>query len=229
MKKATGFLLTWALIVFALAAAICGVAGNGNLLTREMFRHAPPETTGLPEREYAGVGRMTAGYLAGQEETFQYSFSDGEGNTYLCFRSYEADHMADCRQLIRLAGTVRWIAGGLAMILAGMAVVFRKRLKEFTKGMSRGLTAAGAVFSLLLIWGLLDFDGLFTTFHRIAFTNDGWLLDPRTDLLIRLMPASFFVSLGIRVLLAVAVMMLLIFVTVAAIRAAEKRTEQRGA
>ena len=44
---------------------------------------------------------------------------------------------------------------------------------------------------------LIDFDGLFVTFHRIAFTNDGWLLNPRTDLLIRLMPESFFIRLGL--------------------------------
>ena len=54
---------------------------------------------------------------------------------------------------------------------------------------------------VLLIWGLIDFDGLFTAFHRIAFTNDGWLLDPRTDLLIRLMPTELFVRLAVRILL----------------------------
>ena len=50
----------------------------------------------------------------------------------------------------------------------------------------------------MLIWALADFDGLFVTFHRVAFSNEGWLLDPRTDLLIRLMPTNFFVALGIR-------------------------------
>ena len=32
----------------------------------------------------------------------------------------------------------------------------------------------------------------------MAFTNDGWLLNPGTDMLIRLMPEDFFISLGIR-------------------------------
>ena len=51
---------------------------------------------------------------------------------------------------------------------------------------------------------LSGFDGFFTSFHRIAFTNDGWLLDSRTDLLIRLMPTDFFMSLGAGLLLWVA-------------------------
>ena len=40
----------------------------------------------------------------------------------------------------------------------------------------------------------MDFNRLFILFHRIAFTNDLWLLNPRTDLLIRLMPIGFFIS-----------------------------------
>ena len=35
---------------------------------------------------------------------------------------------------------------------------------------------------------------LFILFHKLVFTNDLWLLDPRTDLLIRLMPIEFFIS-----------------------------------
>ena len=55
-----------------------------------------------------------------------------------------------------------------------------------------------AVLAAFLVWALADFEGLFVTFHRVAFTNDGWLLNPGTDMLIRLMPVDFFISLGIR-------------------------------
>lgn len=220
MKKAVGFLLVWAAVLFALAAAVYGIAGDGDLLAREMLRCAPPETTGLPESEYGGVGRMAAGYLTGRENTFQYVFSGADGKEYFCFRSYEADHMADCRELIHLAGTVRWVAGCLALLLAGAAMLLRKYRMDFATGMRVGLIAAGVAFGLLLVWGLIDFDGLFVTFHRIAFTNEGWLLDPRTDMLIRLMPTSFFVSMGVRVLLAVLAAALVLSGTAAIIRKA---------
>ena len=229
MKKAVGFLLAWATILCVLAVAVCGIAGNGDLLAREMLRHAPPETTGLPESEYSGVGQMIADYLMGQEKTFQYIFAGAEGKEYFCVRSYEADHMADCRELIRLAGTVRWITGAVALLLAGLAALLRKNRLEFAEGMRCGLIAAGAVFGLLLVWGLLDFDRLFITFHRIAFTNEGWLLDSRTDMLIRLMPTSFFVSMGVRVLLAVLVAVLVLSVMVVMIRmTGDKKEIKRG-
>ena len=108
--------------------------------------------------------------------------------------------MADCRVLIRMAGMLRWIFGGMTLILAGTEVLFRRRA-AFADGVLGGLGAAGILCTGLLVWALIDFDGLFTAFHRLAFTNDGWLLDPRTDLLIRLMPTDFFTALGARLLL----------------------------
>ncbi len=199
LSRLAGFLLVWAVILFALAAAVYGTAGDGDLLAREMRRHAPPDTTGLPETEYTGVGRMTAGYLTGREETFQYVFSDAEGRRFVCFQPHEAAHMADCRGLIGLAGRLRWIAAAVALLPAAAGAVLRRR-RDFTGGMLAGLCGAAAVFTGITVWALADFDGLFVTFHRLAFTNDGWLLDPRTDLLIRLMPVNFFITLGTRIL-----------------------------
>ena len=199
LSRLSGFLLVWAVILFTLAAAVYGTSGDGDLLAREMRRHAPPETTGLPETEYTGVGRMTAGYLTGREETFQYVFSDAEGRRFVCFQPHEAAHMADCRGLIGLAGRLRWIAAAAALLPAAAGAVLRRR-RDFTGGMLAGLCGAAAVFTGITVWALADFDGLFVTFHRLAFTNDGWLLDPRTDLLIRLMPVNFFITLGTRIL-----------------------------
>jgi len=199
LSRLSGFLLVWAVILFALAAAVYGTAGDGDLLAREMRRHAPPETTGLPETEYTGVGRMTAGYLTGREETFQYVFSDAEGRRFVCFQPHEAAHMADCRGLIGLAGRLRWIIGTAALLLTAAGIFLRRR-GPFAGGMLAGLCGAAAVFTGITVWALADFDGLFVTFHRLAFTNDGWLLDPRTDLLIRLMPVNFFITLGTRIL-----------------------------
>ena len=201
VSRLCGFLLVWAVLLFALSAAVYHAAGDGELLAREMIRYAPPETTGFPAAEYPGAARMIAAYLTGQEETFQYSFSDAEGRIFLCFQSHEADHMADCRRLILLAGDLRWAAGAATLVLAGAGIMLRRRRKAFAGGMLAGLCVTGVIITGLVVWAAVNFDGLFVTFHRIAFTNDGWLLNPRTDLLIRLMPLGFFIALAARLVL----------------------------
>ena len=107
----------------------------------------------------------------------------------------------NCRRLILLAGTLRWLSGGAALALAAAGFLLRKREKGFARGVLLGLRVSGCLGAALLIWGAADFDGLFTAFHRVAFPNGGWLLDPRTDLLIRLMPTAFFTDLALRILL----------------------------
>lgn len=199
--RIAGAALAWMLLLFTLAAVICGIAGDGGLMGREMLRFAPSGKTGLPEAEYAGMGRMIAGYLTGREESFQYVYSDRSGNPRVCFRPHEADHMRDCRDLIGLAGRLRWIFGGLALALLGAGVLLPRLRRPMAGGALLGLAVFGGIAAALLVWGLLDFDGLFVTFHRIAFTNEGWLLDPSTDLLIRLMPVEFFIALAVRCLL----------------------------
>ena len=183
--------------VFWITAVILWIAGDGGLMGTEMLRGAPPETTGMAAAEYPGVSGMTAAYLTGRTDEFQYTVTDSAGHEVPCFRDYEASHMADCRKLIFLDRTVMILAGAAALVLTA-AGLLRGNRERFCRGILTGLRMMGGVLAVLLIWALADFDGLFVTFHRVAFPNGGWLLNPETDLLIRLMPLNFFISLGIR-------------------------------
>ncbi len=66
------------------------------------------------------------------------------------------------------------------------------------------MLVAGGVLTLGII-GVLgalaatDFSDLFLEFHLLSFSNDLWLLDPRTDNLIRLFPQEFFLDAAMRV------------------------------
>lgn len=44
-----------------------------------------------------------------------------------------------------------------------------------------------------------DFNKYFFLFHEIFFNNDLWLLDPATDLMIRMLPEEFFADMLIRI------------------------------
>ena len=194
-----GMLTAWAWILLGITLIIRLTAGDGGYLAAQMLEHAPPEVSGLPEAEYPGMGNMIADFLTGKTKTFRYTFFDDRGQAVECFHSYEADHMKDCRDLIRKdeAGIIASVF--LILLAAGLHFLPVPRSgRLFCRGMIWGIRSVLAVAALLLIWAAVNFDGLFVTFHRIAFDNDGWLLNPSTDMLIRLMPTEFFISLGVR-------------------------------
>ena len=71
------------------------------------------------------------------------------------------------------------------------------RMRAARRGAKTVFGLLGVIAAGLALWAAVNFDGLFITFHRLAFRNDLWLLNPRTDLLIRLMPETLFIRLGL--------------------------------
>ena len=195
-SRAAGALAACMLVLFWITAVIRWIAGDGGLMAAEMLRNAPPEDTGIPAEEYPAMGALTAAFLTGTGR-FQFARAGENGEEILYFHDYEEAHMKDVRDLVRLDTGVMSVSLAAASLLTAAGILLRDR-ERFCRGILTGLRIMLVICSILLVWALADFDGLFVTFHRAAFTNDGWLLNPRTDLLIRLMPQRFFISLGIR-------------------------------
>lgn len=65
------------------------------------------------------------------------------------------------------------------------------------------------IFGIIIIFALFDFNAFFITFHKIAFNNDLWLLDPNEDYIICLLPEKIFMIYGIRIAISAIVASLL--------------------
>lgn len=183
--------LALAVSLILLAASVYLLGTNDALMYRLMERHAPPQATGLPAAEYPGVVQMITGYLRGETAQFQYTYALGSAECR-AFNEKEQRHMADVQGLFHLARRVL-VFGGMALLpLLGLSLWRGGR--SLLRGIRNGLTVVLALVGIVAIWAAADFDSLFILFHQMAFTNDLWWLDPRTDLLIRLMPTDFFVS-----------------------------------
>lgn len=188
-----GILLSLAAALAVLAFLLDGVGGSAPLMHSLMERHAPPESTGLPQEHYPAMAEMITDYLSGREKTFQFSFADGDGVLRQCFQLHEQQHMADVKALFDLCRTVLLLSVLALLVLGGGAYALRDRRREIARGFLGGSLGLLLAVLALVVWGLADFDGLFVLFHQLSFANDLWLLDPRTDLLIRLMPLNFFI------------------------------------
>jgi integral membrane protein (TIGR01906 family) len=112
------------------------------------------------------------------------------------FGERETVHMQDVRVLVRLIGEIRGLSlAASLLVVALMALMLRG---QAVGAVGRGLLA-GAILSIAIvlvvgIGTLVDFGSVFLLFHLMSFSNEFWMLDPRTDHLIQMFPFGFWYS-----------------------------------
>ena len=148
-------------------------------------------------------------YLAGRRADLDVEVTRlADGETFDLFNAREREHMVDVQQLYLAALRVRAVA--LALVLACLLVVValgrRGELAFWLRQLHRGMLVAIALLALaiaaLAVWAIVDFPRFWTQFHLIFFNNDLWILNPATDMLIRMVPEPFFYGLVLRIIVA---------------------------
>ena len=189
-----GNFLMWMLLIPAvmLTSFLC-VAQNGTLYGALQDRNGVNEAvTGVSDADRYRLNGAMAAYLRGeQQELDDRAVVYGVDQT--AFNDTERMHMVDVRGLFGLARKVcagLW-AGG-AVVMVGL-VLRRKRLLP---GFCAALVMWAAVFAVAALWAVCDFTGAFVWFHRLLFSNELWILNPATDLMIRMLPEAFFAGIA---------------------------------
>jgi integral membrane protein (TIGR01906 family) len=170
------------------------VATNSIALYNLLFdRYNVAEGTGILAADLPDVGREFQDYFGNDVELLQVN-AQVFGVEQQLLSDKEVIHMADVKQVINLTFRLQEGAGIflLAMMLGAVAVYRRGALWEIS-----GWVQWGALIAILFVLvvgfiSLVAFGPLFTAFHQLAFTNDFWLLDPRTDYLLKLFPFGFW-------------------------------------
>ncbi len=176
-----GVILALALGIGILGGMLWG-AGTGATLLESMLQwDAVPPELGLTEADRAPIAALIADTMAGRTAVFQYKG---------LFSRQAETHMADCAPLFRLARTAGLAGFGTALAALGLCFLCGNRRRSAV-GILIGVGILLVCAAVLGIWGMADFDSLFTAFHRVMFTNDDWLF-PAGDLLVTLMPVTFF-------------------------------------
>lgn len=157
------------------------------------------ETAGISQADLVQLDVKIANYLAGKYDDPNMEI-EVWGEMQPAFNARELAHLADCRKLFAPTMSL-WLNIGMAVAGVGLVMLARERM--ITRGSLTALCVASAAIILpvavLGIWAAIDFDSAFNFFHRILFTNDLWQLNPETDLLIRICPASMFANMGLRI------------------------------
>lgn len=153
---------------------------------------------GVAEDDLHEITHEMMSYLNGSREDL-IIFAEIRGEDQQVFEEREILHMVDVKKLFIGGFKIRNIVAIIAVALLG--VLFGLNRKKAIKPLcisylwAMGITigAAAALGAMMII----DFNAVFLKFHLLFFDNDLWLLNINTDVLIQMLPESFFNSLAL--------------------------------
>jgi integral membrane protein (TIGR01906 family) len=111
------------------------------------------------------------------------------------FGEREKMHMDDVQELFKIGTLLRnvsfFLAIAMIFLIWRLAKPWMDKLLIWVQYVMLGF------ITLMLVLGVIistNFNHYFNIFHEIFFSNDLWLLDPNTEVLINLVPLSFFIN-----------------------------------
>ena len=105
-------------------------------------------------------------------------------------------HFEDCKKLFTLDFICLFISSAYIVIIFILQKFKKIRLefKKFSPGIY-SIIGTGAVFLVLIIWGCISFDSLFTIFHKVCFPGkDNWIFHPKYDQIINILPTELWMN-----------------------------------
>ncbi len=129
-------------------------------------------------------------YLKGKREDLNVlTVVDGKERPF--FNEKEIRHMVDVQGLFLGAIKGRRAASVLLLLLGGL-LLWKKQAVVLWRMLQWGIGLFFGGMAGLALLISTDFTKYFTCFHLIFFDNDDWILNPKTDLLINIVPEGFF-------------------------------------
>lgn len=178
--------------------------------------------TGLTTDGVDRAAHRLVDYLYGKDAPLAY-VDQVYGEAKQVFGDDEIAHMVDVLALFDAGRRIR-----LVMLVAGLALAFLGGFKAAWRTHALRMMARAVISWLALIAGVaafvaLDFNRAFILFHRLLFQNDLWLMD-ESQLMIRMMPESFFVAVAGHIALFVGIGLIALIVIGAILSRRRKST-----
>ena len=207
------------------ANAVLSVGLDSDLYYKLQMRENVPQTAGISETDLLRLDKALANSLRWDSiYDLENAWNDDlqervpltvtiDGIQQPAFNERELLHMQDCCRLFKLLGNVRNAVFALVIVLILVVLAAQVLYDQDERKLHLNALwiASGVILlplGLFALWAAIDFSSAFTFFHKILFTNDLWLLNPETDLLIRICPSSMFAGMGLRIALRAAAILL---------------------
>lgn len=207
-----GILCAFCLMVIFLITSVEAVAyWTPGYYEKEYEKYGVAQDINMEMEDLLDVTREMMAFLRGNREDLHVPAIIG-GVEREFFNEREIAHMVDVRNLFLAAIALRRICAVLILFCVGLLIWTKADIKRL---LPRMICAGTILFFALtaILAGVIstDFTKYFIIFHKIFFTNDLWILDPSTDLLINIVPEPFFVDTAARIGITFSLMTVLLF------------------
>lgn len=149
------------------------------------------------KQDYWYIGKNAEELEEITRDLIRYVQLGGEERLSPYFNEREILHMKDVRNLFALT---EWIMG-ISLLIMIFSVIYAWKMGLHAVFLRFAFRTVSSMLLGFVVMGtgiVLSFDTTFIRFHEIFFSNDLWILDPRTDLMIRMLPQELFTRLFIR-------------------------------
>jgi len=185
--------------VSLLLTAVEAVAFNKSSYDSMFRKYDVANATGLEYEELSEVIGDVLDYLKDDREVLDTTIIK-DGLIRPAFGERAITHMLDVKKLFVNGRFIRTIS--LVAFISLLAFIINKEHNWNVK-LTRAFLRIASInlFLVLTLYILMqmDFYKYFTYFHVIFFTNDLWILDPKTELLIQMLPEGLFFDTAIRI------------------------------
>jgi len=198
MRWAMGYLTALCLLVLIVSQSIIIPTFFMPFFRWQFDRLGVSETIQVEYQELMRVTTELLDYMRGRRDSIEDIYAVVAGEERRFFSDIEIRHMIDVRILydrLFIARNVAFFA--MVALVLGM-ILLRYRTLYVLARCTREIMAGFLILAAIAIGVIaIDFDRSFEIFHLIFFNNDYWILDPRVDLLINMVPLSFFIHISI--------------------------------
>ena len=207
------FLYTFSIsiIYFALFAAfylVCFIDKDGLyklIIKNESFSNLPFT---LSDFDLKNLSRELMLYISGKLPFLETSVTiDGTVTEFYSVRS--KIHMADVRNLIINFRNISFISIAICIYSLFKIQKMDDAINKLKSSYLKTIVFVGILLVSLVIFASNNFDLFFIKFHETLFTNDLWLLDPDVDYIICLLPEKIFMTYGLRIAIAMIIVLAL--------------------
>ncbi|MGF7058732.1 TIGR01906 family membrane protein [Brassicibacter mesophilus] len=167
------------------------------------------DETGIDKENLMKVTEGLLDYLKDKRQDI-IMFTEVNGEVEQVFEEREILHMKDVKDLFDKGYRLRNIFLFTSIISMAYMVLFQR--KQLGKTFLISAIWPLVLMIILAILMYIDFYKYFTYFHEIFFTNDLWLLNPKTDILIQMLPLEFFNSIAYKIVVFFTIELALILI-----------------